>query len=276
MNLRFSRFACGSWLKLIIFYVIGGKIALKHQLIFIQFCVSDDDLENIVEMILSVYLDEQLFCVPVNRPNNLNRDKEEINSEYVQNNFPKALSMSAEMLNSNIQLICLILEGLLNMGKILKNNFSPYLIQVLYPVIEKVGSQKMRIHQTALKTLDTVAVICGFENITTLIMNNSDYLVNSITLEFRHLHVASTAPSVLCVILKFCTKEMLIIIADIIEDVLAALDTYQDEVATQMLNVLKYFAVAVSQCYDSSASKTIGSKVGISKKKVTPWMNMIL
>ena len=258
------------------FYVIGAKLALKHQLIFVQFCVSDDDLENIVQMILSVYLDEQLFCVPVNQPNYLNQNKEEIDSEYVQNNFPKALSMPVEMLNSNIQLICLILEGLSNMAKILKNDLSPYLIQVLYPVIEKVGSQNMRIHQTALKTLDTIAVACGFENITTLIMNNSDYLVNSITLEFRHLHVASTAPSVLCVILKFCTKEMLITIADIIEDVLTALDTYQDEVAAQMLNVLKYFAVAVSQCYDSGVSKTKGSKVGVSKKKVTPWMNMIL
>ena len=227
-------------------------------------------------MILSFYLDEQLFCVPVNQPDYLNQNKEEMNSEYVQNNFPKALSMSVEMLNSNIQLICLILEGLSNVAKILKNNFGSYLIQVLYPVIEKVGSQNRRIHQTALTTLDTIAVVCGFENTTTLIMNNSDYLVNSVTLEFRHLHVASTAPSVLCVILKFCTKEMFITIADIIEDVLAALDTYQDEVAAQMLNVLKYFSIAVSHCYSSNVSKTKGSKVGVSKKKVTPSMNMFL
>jgi len=122
-------------------------------------------------------------------------------------------------------------------------------MEVLYPLLEKVGSTNTNIHVSALETLHDITRNCGYENMFELIIINSDYLLNSITLEFRRLTTNSATSSVLCVILQYCTKDFLPIISDAIEDVFKVLDEYQDEVADDMLNVLKFLAMAVYKWY---------------------------
>ena len=216
-----------------------------------------DNINSIIELVLSTYLDDQLIKLPVTNKliitqNNI-IDTDELlitkqnridNDRYTRNAIP------FEVLNSNIQLICILLEGISNCAQVLKTEFNNCMIQILYPVLEKVGSTNAAVSVTAVETLTNIVRFCDYKDITDLIFSNSDYLLNSITLQLRRLVYGAAAPAVLCVVLRFCNSSLIPIISEVIGDVFEALDEYQEDVASDMLVVLKHYNIAVDNCYN--------------------------
>lgn len=168
-----------------------------------------------------------------------------------------------EVLNSNIQLICLLLEGMAIHALVLRTNYNTCLMKTLYPILEKIGCVNAAVSHTASQVLMDISEFTNYESVGDLLLINSDYLINAITLQFRHLVYGTAAPCVLAVILKLCNSDIMSIICDTIEDVFQALDEYQEEVAEEMLNVLKYFAIAVDKWYNSATDTTKCSKVSL-------------
>jgi len=219
-----------------------------------------------VEQITYVYLQEHLWKVPISneylrfaqqqqqqqQPRNSNddhitlqglslvdnqRDDDGILQNYQQQSN-NSIILPFETLHANIQLNCLLLEGFAIHAHIMKTNYNIFFMQSLYPILEKVGSVNASINRTALQVLTDMACYCNYESISDLVLFNSDYLINAVTMQFRHMVFGSAAPAVLSVILKLCDKEIMPIVCDAVDDVFRNLDEYQEDVGDAMLEVL--------------------------------------
>lgn len=177
-----------------------------------------------------------------------------------------------EQINSNIQLICLMIKGISICSGL--KNFGVSLIRVLYPILEKLGNENSMIAASALDALSVISRKCvgaskGTNPIADLISHNSDYLINSISMSFRHLTLLSSAPCVLSVMLSYSNRDILPIVSDVIQDVFRCLDLYQEEVAFSLMKVLKSLVSAVYTWYGSEftnvESKQNIDQVGVAK-----------
>ena len=100
-----------------------------------------------------------------------------------------------------------------------------------------------------MQVLTDISRYCNYESVSDLILFNSDYLINSVALQFRHMMLGSGAPAVLSVILKLCDRDIMSVVCDATADVFRILDEYQEEIADSMLEVLKQFAMSVDRWF---------------------------
>lgn len=211
--------------------------------------ILDIDVTSYVDQIIETYLQECFWNLPVT-----NDHLQYFDSQYAQHlSLVQKSSYQVipfEILNSNVQLICMLLEGLATHSFVLRTSYNVYLMRTLYPILEKIGSVNATISRSATQALLDISESTNYESVGDLLLINSDYLINAVTLQFRHFVYGTAAPCVLAVILKLCNSNIMPIICDAIDDVFQALDEYQEEVAEEMLNVLKYFAMAVDKWYN--------------------------
>lgn len=129
-------------------------------------------------------------------------------------------SRSIEQLNSNITLSCLLLDGIENCSRLLGTEFQIFLIDVLYPLLEKVGSDNAHVARCALMCLRGIAEASGSNTVAELLRNNADYLVNSISLKLRHVERYREAPIVLQVALRHGDFTVLPLVNNLIIEVM--------------------------------------------------------
>nr|KAF6472803.1 TELO2 interacting protein 1 [Molossus molossus] len=152
-------------------------------------------------------------------------------------------------MNSNIWQICIQLEGIGHFAYALGTEFRLLLMSALYPVLEKAGDQTLFISQAATSTMMDICHACGYDSLQHLINQNSDYLVNGISLNLRHLSLHPHTPKVLEVMLRNSDASLLPLVADVVQDVLAALDQFYDKSATSFVSVLHTLLAALAQWF---------------------------
>lgn len=148
-------------------------------------------------------------------------------------------------MNSNIWQICIQLEGIGHFAYALGTDFRLLLMSALYPVLEKAGDQTLLISQAATSTMMDICHACGYNSLQHLINQNSDYLVNGISLNLRHLSLHPHTPKVLEVMLQNSDASLLPLVADVVQDVLATLDQFYDKRATSFVSVLHALLAAL-------------------------------
>lgn len=57
----------------------------------------------------------------------------------------------------------------------------------LYPVLEKAGEETLLVSQAALGAMWDISKCCGYDSLKELINENSDYLLNDISLNLQRL-----------------------------------------------------------------------------------------
>ena len=127
---------------------------------------------------------------------------------------------SVEQINSNISLICVLLEGIERCAEVLGTGFQTELIEVLYPLLVKVDSPNGRVSRCALLALRGIARSSGTDSLSALLHENADYIVNAVSLRLRHVTRYPEAPSVLGVVLKHGSAELLPVFHDVVLEVL--------------------------------------------------------
>ncbi|KAL8179855.1 UNVERIFIED_CONTAM: hypothetical protein K2H54_073612 [Gekko kuhli] len=127
-------------------------------------------------------------------------------------------------MSSNIWQICIQLEGVGCSALALEEDFRELLISVLYPVLEKAGDSTLLISQVALGTVADICQACGYDSVPGLICQNADYLVDGISLHLCRLAHEPHAARVLEAMLRHSDADVLPLVGDVIQDVLAALD----------------------------------------------------
>ena len=88
---------------------------------------------------------------------------------------------------------------------------------------------------------------CGYDSLQHLINENSDYLVNGISLNLRHLSLHPHTPKVLEVMLQNSDSSLLPLVADVVQDVLATLDQFYDKKAATFVSVLHALMAALGK-----------------------------
>ncbi|NWR43363.1 TTI1 protein, partial [Regulus satrapa] len=157
--------------------------------------------------------------------------------------------VTTRTMNSNIWQICIQLEGVGCFAAVLGKEFRLLLLSALYPVLEKAGDRTLLISETALGTLADICEACGYDSVQGLINENSDYLVNGISLNLRQLAHQPRASQVLDTMLRHSDASLLPLIEDVIQDVLCALDQSYNSQAFTFLGVLHSVMTALVQWF---------------------------
>uniref|UniRef100_A0A8B9MPH3 TELO2 interacting protein 1 n=1 Tax=Accipiter nisus TaxID=211598 RepID=A0A8B9MPH3_9AVES len=224
-----------------------------------------DDLKGSIMSILDEYTDQANWYLITSI------DTEEISHEHsVQHSGLTAhpggacssvLLLSSEphittrTMNSNIWQICIQLEGVGCFAAVLGKEFRLLLLSALYPVLEKAGDKTLLISETALGTLVDICKACSYDSLQCLINENSDYLVNGISLNLRQLAHQPHASQVLDTMLRHSDASLLPLVEDVIQDVLSALDQSYNNQASTFLGVLHSVMTALVQWFGSSSGE---------------------
>ncbi|XP_074878346.1 TELO2-interacting protein 1 homolog isoform X1 [Buteo buteo] len=163
--------------------------------------------------------------------------------------------VTTHTMNSNIWQICIQLEGVGCFAAVLGKEFRLLLLSALYPVLEKAGDKTLLISETALGTLVDICKACSYDSLQCLINENSDYLVNGISLNLRQLAHQPHASQVLDTMLRHSDASLLPLVEDVIQDVLSALDQSYNNQASTFLRVLHSVMTALVQWFGSSCSE---------------------
>ncbi|KAM7404304.1 hypothetical protein PAMP_011666 [Pampus punctatissimus] len=162
-------------------------------------------------------------------------------------------------LNSNIWQLCIQLEGVAYFAEALGRDFRPLLMTSLYPVLEKAGEETLLVSQAALGSMWDISKACGYPSLKELINENSDYLLNDISLNLQRLSQHPQAPRVLTVMLTHSDCSLLPLVGDIVQDVLTALDLSYNHTAALFCSVLHALVKALARWFPASCSNTTKS-----------------
>ncbi|KFV72736.1 TELO2-interacting protein 1, partial [Struthio camelus australis] len=207
--------------------------------------VNMDDLKGTITSILDEYTDQANWYLITSI------DTEEVGTEFsVQHSGLLASPggacsgilipssdphLSTHTMNGNIWQICIQLEGI--------------------GLLEKAGDKTLLISETAMGTLVDICEACNYDSMRCLINENSDYLVNGISLNLRQLAHQPHASRVLDTMLRHSDASLLPLVEDVIQDVLSTLDQSYDNQASTFLRVLYSLMAALVQWFGTSCSE---------------------
>ncbi|GAB1320451.1 hypothetical protein MFIFM68171_10661 [Madurella fahalii] len=136
------------------------------------------------------------------------------------------LAAHADSMENDWQLEAIALEVAAFAASRLKLDFRPELIDVLYPVTTFLGSQVPQLRRHAITTLNILAASCGYESVSELIVDNADYMVNSISLQLDTSEISPTSTKVLTMVIRLTGPKLIPYLDDTIASIFSALDAY--------------------------------------------------
>lgn len=105
-------------------------------------------------------------------------------------------------------------------------SFRPELIDVLYPVATFLGSPTPELKGHAIATLNSLASSCGYGSVSELIIDNVDYMVNSVSLRLNQFDISPASTKVLTMMIRLTGPSLLPFLDDVVTGIFAALDSY--------------------------------------------------
>ena len=107
-----------------------------------------------------------------------------------------------------------------------KLDYRPELIDTLYPVLSLLGSARSELQLHAIVLLNRLATACGYGSTKDLLIENVDYLVNSIALKLNSFELSPQGPQVLLMMVRLCGAKLLPYLDDTIASIFSALDCF--------------------------------------------------
>ncbi|KAF4929286.1 TEL2-interacting protein 1 [Colletotrichum fructicola] len=104
--------------------------------------------------------------------------------------------------------------------------FRPELIDVLYPITTFLGSTSDRLRGHAITTLNILAASCGYKSVSDLVIENADYMINSVSLRLNTLDITPASTKVLVMMTSLTGPRLLPYLDDVVASIFAALDNY--------------------------------------------------
>lgn len=105
-------------------------------------------------------------------------------------------------------------------------SFRPELIDVLYPVATFLGSPSPELRAHAITTLNSLAASCGYNSVSELIIDNVDYMVNSVSLRLNQFDISPASTKVLTMMIRLTGPRLLPFLDDVVAGIFTALDNY--------------------------------------------------
>ncbi|KAL1957188.1 hypothetical protein VTO42DRAFT_6222 [Malbranchea cinnamomea] len=126
----------------------------------------------------------------------------------------------------NWHLPALALEAVALQSQQLGESFRPELIDTLYPVLQLMGSSNPALQNHAMTCLNIMTHACQYPNATTMLIENVDYLVNSVALKLNTFDISPQAPQVLLMMVRLCGARLIPYLDDLVGSIFAVLDSF--------------------------------------------------
>ncbi|KAF3480469.1 HEAT repeat protein [Arthroderma uncinatum] len=120
----------------------------------------------------------------------------------------------------------LALEAVALQAGQLQETFRPELIDTLYPILQLMGSNNPILQNHAMTCLNIVTASCNYPDASTLVIENVDYLINSVALKLNTFDISPQAPRVLLMMIKLCGSRLISHLDDVIGSIFAVLDAF--------------------------------------------------
>ncbi|KIH94133.1 heat repeat protein [Sporothrix brasiliensis 5110] len=104
--------------------------------------------------------------------------------------------------------------------------FRPELIDVLYPIATYLGAPEDRLRAHAVATLNSLASSCGYDSVSALIVDNVDYMLNSVSLRLNTFDISPASTRVLTMMIRLAGARLVPYLDDVVAAIFAALDNY--------------------------------------------------
>ncbi|OJD26631.1 hypothetical protein ACJ73_01982 [Blastomyces percursus] len=124
------------------------------------------------------------------------------------------------------RLPALALEAIALQAEQLGETFRPELIDALYPVLQLMSSSNPNIQNHAVTCLNILTVTCKYPNTSAMLVDNVDYLVNSVSLKLNTFDLSPQAPQVLLMMVKLCGTSLIPYLDDLVGSIFAVLDAF--------------------------------------------------
>ncbi|OJD17680.1 hypothetical protein AJ78_02271 [Emergomyces pasteurianus Ep9510] len=124
------------------------------------------------------------------------------------------------------RLPALALEVVSLQAQQLGETFRPELIDALYPVLQLMGSNNPNMRDHAVTCLNMLTTACKYPNTSTMLVDNVDYLVNSVSLKLNTFDISPQAPQVLLMMVKLCGASLIPYLDDLVGSIFAVLDAF--------------------------------------------------
>ncbi|KAI0128479.1 HEAT repeat protein [Xylariales sp. AK1849] len=105
-------------------------------------------------------------------------------------------------------------------------DFRPELIDVLYPIATYLGSGIPRLREHAIIALNSIAESCGYSDVADLVIENVDYMLNSISLRLNTFDISPASTQVLRMMIKLTGPKLIPFLDDVVASIFGALDNY--------------------------------------------------
>ena len=168
----------------------------------------------------------------------------------------QANRLSIQEYHHNILQIDFFMVTLARMSSVLKKDFEPYLIDALYPLLERLGDPNRSVSSTAWTCLDVIAnnVNATEPTVAQLIMTNVDYIVNSVSQRLRFLKSNPRAPKVLAASIRIAGPKIMEFMEDSVLEILDLLDNYHNVNESVVGSLYEVFDAIIAVLAKESAS----------------------
>lgn len=120
----------------------------------------------------------------------------------------------------------LALESVALQAQQLGEAFRPELMDALYPTLQLLASQNPNLQRHAMICLNILTHACNYPDTSSMLIENVDYLVNSVALKLNTFDVSPYPPQVLFMMVKLCGARLIPYLDDLVDSVFGILDIY--------------------------------------------------
>ncbi|KAL8649116.1 MAG: hypothetical protein Q9226_005711 [Calogaya cf. arnoldii] len=154
-------------------------------------------------------------------------------SGYLEPLAEEAYAFSLEILDKSAyddavdwRLQALSLEVVAFQAKSQGQDFRPELVDALYPILERMGSNNAALQQHAVTCLSIVSDSCGYPSASMFVVHNADYLINSVAVKLNTFDISPQASQVMLMMVRLCGSAIIPYLDDLIESIFAILACY--------------------------------------------------
>ena len=161
----------------------------------------------------------------------------------------------------------LALETLALQARTQKEDFRPELVDALYPILERLGSNNAALQQHAMTCLNIVSTTCNYPNSAALVIENADYLVNAVGLKLNTFDISPQVPQVLVMVVRLCGAALIPYLDDSVESLFSILACYHgypklvDSIFSVLVAIVEEAAKSSTRGIKSSTDTTTRPKI---------------
>lgn len=122
--------------------------------------------------------------------------------------------------------LALALEAVALQAQQLGEAFRPELMDALYPTLQLLASNNPVLQHHSMTCLNILTKACNYPDTSTMIIENVDYLVNSVALKLNTFDVSPYPPQVLFMMVKLCGPRLIPYLDDVIDSIFGIMDLY--------------------------------------------------